>query len=149
MWWKTLFKKYDNRRGLCAFVMQNIMEFDKISIFDIITARKGNLGQGSILTGFVCLQGVSVWCHFLSGCLVPCSFQGGVLPLRCGVCLQESLPPGGRRYPSPEPEKRAVRILLECFLVDYIEMYYINHTSNTMSDEISFNVFFIISPMPC
>ena len=45
----------------------------------IITARKRSLGQGNVFT-CVCYsvhgEGVSVWCHFLSGCLVPCSFEG-------------------------------------------------------------------------
>ena len=32
-------------------------------------------------------EGVSVWCHFLFGCLVPCSFQG--------VCRCSHVPSGG------------------------------------------------------
>ena len=53
-----------------------------------------------------CLQGVSVWCHFLSGCLIPCSYwDGGSLSRR--VC---------RDTPHLEFKKRTVRILLECFL---------------------------------
>ena len=35
---------------------------------------------------FVCPGGVSVWCHFLSGCLVPCSF--GVVCVQRGVCIR-------------------------------------------------------------
>ena len=56
---------------------------------------------------------VSVWCHFPSGCLVPCSFQGvsvwGVS--FWGVFVREDPPYGG---------ERVVRILLECFLVQNI-----------------------------
>ena len=61
--------------------------------------------------------GVSVWCHFLSGCLVPCSFGGvsvpGPMSLGEGVC------PGVSLGKPPESEKWAVRILLECFLVNF------------------------------
>ena len=32
-------------------------------------------------------EGISVWCHFLSGCLVPCSFWG--------LCLWPHVPSGG------------------------------------------------------
>ena len=43
----------------------------------LVTTWKRSLGQYSIFTG-VCLStgggGSSVWCQFLSGCLVPCSF---------------------------------------------------------------------------
>ena len=69
-----------------------------------------------------CSQGevVFVWCHFLSGYLVPCSFQGSLSLVPCffggggvfGFC------PG--RPPDRDPlcgKGRAVRILLECILV--------------------------------
>ena len=60
----------------------------------IITARKRSLEQGNAFT-CVCYsvhgEGVSVWCHFLSDCLVPCSFKGvsvsGSMFLPRGVCL--------------------------------------------------------------
>ena len=46
----------------------------------IFTVRKRSLGQGNFFHRYVsfCSQGgeVSVWCHFLSDCLVPCSFWG-------------------------------------------------------------------------
>ena len=43
----------------------------------IITVRKRSLGQGNVFT-CICLSTgeVSVWCHLLSGCLVPRSFLG-------------------------------------------------------------------------
>ena len=90
----------------------------------IITARKRSLGQGNIFRSVCqsfCSQWgrgslydvtscLAAWSHvpsrmFLS--LVPRSFgERGLCPGR--VC------PG--TPPPPEPEKRAVRILLECFL---------------------------------
>ena len=48
----------------------------------MITSRKRSLGQSNVFT-HVChsvhREGVPVWRHFLSGCLVPCSFWGGGL----------------------------------------------------------------------
>ena len=67
----------------------------------IITARKRSLGQGNDFTR-VC-QSV----HGGEGDLPPV----GVCLLM--VCLQE----GGWADPLPEPERQAVRILLECFLI--------------------------------
>ena len=61
---------------------------------NVITARKRSLGQGNVLHPFVCLQGVSVWCHFLSGCLVPCSFWEAFVPgpmILPGGCLRGCL----------------------------------------------------------
>ena len=55
----------------------------------------------------------------LGGQLVPCSFQGVSLWGKSaygGVCLGGSASRGGWTTPSPEPEKQAVCILLECFL---------------------------------
>ena len=46
----------------------------------LITTRRWSPGQGNVFPG-VCLStgmGVSVWRHFLSGCLVPCSFRRGL-----------------------------------------------------------------------
>ena len=72
----------------------------------IFTARKRSLGQGNVFT-CVCHSvywwgGISVWCHFLSDCLVPCSFGrvsvsgpmsllGSLCPGEGAVCLGVSL----------------------------------------------------------
>ena len=61
-------------------------------------------------------RGVSVWCHFLSGYLVPCSFRG--------VCVQGGLWQGGlcsgalpwTETPLLYGKERAVGILLKCIL---------------------------------
>ena len=76
----------------------------------IFTARKRSLGQGNIFTGVCLSRGVSVWCHFLSGCLVPSSFcgvsRGYLSPVRYlsrkglypgGLC------PGGSPWQNPAP----------------------------------------------
>ena len=58
-------------------------------------------------------MGVSAWCHFLSSCLVPCSFQGGLwlwsyVPFG-GVCLdrdhlnRDPPPPGQKPLPRQWP----------------------------------------------
>ena len=73
-----------------------------------ITASKRSFGQGNIFTGSLAFypRGVSVCCHFLSGCLVPCSLQQGIsVPcpifllaegfLSRGVSVQEAICPGG------------------------------------------------------
>ena len=49
----------------------------------------------------------SIWCHFLSGCLVPCSFQG--VTAKWGFSVKGDA--------DPRPLKRVIRILLECILV--------------------------------
>ena len=134
------------RNWMCT---RNLLEdFHKrpdLTTIVIITAWKRGLGQANAFTG-VCLstRGVSVWCHFLSGCLVPYSFQGSLCLVPCsfqgvyvqGVCVQMGVSvqkgdfcPGwvsvqwglcpGRppRQRPPHGEERAVHILLECFLV--------------------------------
>ena len=82
----------------------------------IFTTRKRNLVQGNVFTP-VCQSfcscvgwGGSLWCHFPSGYLIPCSFGGGSL------CLVPCLRFTHRRPPSMV-DKRAVRILLECCLI--------------------------------
>ena len=117
-------------------------------VWILITARKRSLGQGNIFTGVFqsfCSHGggISVWCLFLSDCLVlcsfwegglamvPCSFQGGSPSRgslsRWGLCPWGLCPWGlclgvllSRRPPRQRPlygEERVVRILLECILV--------------------------------
>ena len=47
---------------------------------------------------FILFRGVSVWCHFLSGYLVPCFFWRVSVPgsmFLLGVCLQQGLPTQG------------------------------------------------------
>ena len=64
----------------CDFVWH--VEFNVTGLVQFITARKRSLGLGNCLTR-VCHsvhRGAHVWCHFLSGCLVPCSFQGCLCP---------------------------------------------------------------------
>ena len=65
-------------------------------IWLLVTTCKRSLGQGNI---FTCIchsvnngEWVSVWCHFLSGFLIPCSFWGylSLLPCYClGVSVWE------------------------------------------------------------
>ena len=45
------------------------------------------------------VEGASVWCHFLSGCLVPCSFQGRGSLSRRGDSVQGDLCPEGGLCP--------------------------------------------------
>ena len=50
----------------------------------IITTRKRSLGQGNVFRSMSVHGGrVSVWCHFLSGFLVPCSFWGYLSLVPC------------------------------------------------------------------
>ena len=90
------------------------------------------LWESNVFT-HVCLStgggGVSVWCYVLSGCLVPCSFQGSICPWgslwRGGGSVKLSLCERG--VPLKEESERAlcergwtdarVHILLECVLV--------------------------------
>ena len=70
------------------------------------TARKRSLGKGNVLhlsVSHSVYMGVSVWCYFLSSCLVPCSFwrvsvSGPMFLLGglCvgGLCLERSLSGG-------------------------------------------------------
>ena len=74
----------------------------------IITARKRSLGQDNVFTRV---------CHSVHGGGLP----GGIC-LQMGGCLREGLPRGGGSASrgngqTPQPEKWAVRMLLECFLV--------------------------------
>ena len=88
------------------------------------------LRQGNVI---LFTEEVSVWCHFLSGWLVPCSILGIVSVRGClsrrgvsvkdgGICPR-GLCPGGSlsgRPPDSNPtygDERAVRILLEYFLL--------------------------------
>ena len=71
----------------------------QLESFTIFTACKRSLGQGNFLmfserrVSHSVHMGVSLWCHFLSGCLVPCSFwdlfPGGLCPgfSVCGVSV--------------------------------------------------------------
>ena len=86
---------------------------------------------GKVMFSQVCVshsvhkeEGVSVWCHFLSGCPVPCSFwwsgqrppPPGQRPLLDG----DPPPPWQRPFLDRDPlysKERAVHILLECILV--------------------------------
>ena len=61
----------------------------------IITTCKRNLGQGNVFTHVCLFTGVSVCCHFLSGCLVSCSFQEGVCLRGGGFRIQQDLDPEG------------------------------------------------------
>ena len=77
------------------------------------------------------IGGVSVWCHFLSGCQGRGLCVGGLCLSRVGSlsreggslsggCVHGSLYPGGGglcQGPSPYCKERPVRILLECILV--------------------------------
>ena len=63
-------------------------------IWLLVTTCKRSLGQGNI---FTCIchsvhngEWVSVWCHFLSGFLIPCSFWGYLSLLPC-YCLVVSV----------------------------------------------------------
>ena len=109
------------------------------------------LGQGNIFTGMCqsfCSQGL--WCHFLSGCLVPGSFQGCLCPrglchagsvrgslsrgLSGGLLSREmsvwgSLSGGLCQEDTPWTKtflygkERAVGILLDCFLVTFCDKF--------------------------
>ena len=67
-----------------------------------------------------------IWCHFLSGCLFPCFFQGipvsgsmflpGEGPLSRGSTLDRNSP----WQSPPYGKERAIRILLECILVNNV-----------------------------
>ena len=85
---------------------------------DLFTARKRSLGQGIVLTR-VCDLLCSQWGRgsaYRGG--LPTEWRG--LPTGEGVHLQRGLPREGGGWaetPPSEPEKWAVRILLECLLV--------------------------------
>ena len=71
-------------------------------------------------------KGVSVWCHLLSVCLVPCSFQrGGLCPGGSpsgGLCsVGVSVQAGSLDRKPLRMVKRAVRILLECILARWTD----------------------------
>ena len=65
----------------------------------LFTARKRSFGHGNIFWS-VChsvQRGFSVWCHFLSGYLVPCSFWGSLSLVPCSfqeVSVRGDLCPG-------------------------------------------------------
>ena len=94
----------------------------------------------------------SVRCHFLSGCLVPCSFWGlclwshvpsrgsllGGLSLSRGISVWGSLSGGGglcqgeprtetsKQIPLTHVEERAIRVILECILVTVCVVWILN-----------------------
>ena len=91
----------------------------------LFTARKRSLGQGNVFTG-VCLStgGVSVWCPFLSGCLVPCSFWDD-------LCPGGSLSGGGLCQWDPPVRWRAgVRHPTEMLLLYYVVSHRTDHWTN-------------------
>ena len=97
----------------------------KVNVYHLVTASKRSLGQGNAFykgLSFSDGVGVSVWCHFLSGCLVPCSFKGRSLSLvpcsfwsLCWGSLSRGALCKDVRRP-PKSEKRTIRILLSCFV---------------------------------
>ena len=94
----------------CYPCMLSIGTFDAIITW-IITDRQRSCGK--VIFSQVPLSqgvgwGVCLWCEVPSWSLVPCPFRGWV-----GI----PCPPGYPNPPTPEPQKRVVRILLECFLV--------------------------------
>ena len=108
------------------FVQKNVNLFANVYLWLIFTTRKQSLGQGNIFRS-VCQSlcpwkgGVSVWCHFLSGCMVPCSFLGylSLIPfsfLGCPYLGGGSSVQGVSVRRPPKSEKWAVSILLDCFL---------------------------------
>ena len=83
----------------------------------ILFTGGGGLPTGGSSLGGGCIQGRDL--HLGGGvCLWRVYIQGiRGLHLGEGVCLQGVHIQGGLGNPRPESEKRAVRILLECFLV--------------------------------
>ena len=82
--------------------------------FYIFTAHKRSLGQGNVFTG-VCLStgGVS----WITGHMTGGSVQRGLCP--GGSLSRRALCLGGSLSGRPHGNKRVVRILLECILVDF------------------------------
>ena len=85
----------------------------------LIAAGKRSLGQGNVFTG-VCLS-----VHRGSLMSLPVWLPDPMF-LKGGLCPWSHVPPGGSLprgvFPPPhKSENRAVRILLECFLVFYSE----------------------------
>ena len=96
--------------------------------------------------GCICMMSLPVWLPgpmILRGVSVPCtmSLPGGLPTGGMGYVYRGRLPTEGEgglpteegldRHP-PEPEKRAVRILLECFLVINIGFQSTNYFVNNM-----------------
>ena len=76
---------------------------------------------GNVSTGIYLCTG-ALWCHFLSGCLLPCSFWLEVHPLEQRHTLLESEAHPWETYtPTPEadtlPSTGMVLDLLECILI--------------------------------
>ena len=115
------------------------MSLVRLNLFftKFITARKRSLGQGNIFIG-VCQEFCSQGGYLLRGVPAPggCS-QGGVpAPQMGGACSC----PGGGGVPAPggvaggDPPKllllRAVRILLECILINLFDhIVYLKYTN--------------------
>ena len=118
--------------------------------FYIITARKRSFGQRNVFT-HVCHsvhrgEGVSVWCNFLSGWLVPCSYVSHFAFSISFVSRSRRVSASGPMFHPGGPcpgdgicqwdfpwtkiplysDERAVRILLECFLVRYVSLDIVN-----------------------
>ena len=107
----------------------------------LIAAGKRSLGQGNVFTGVclsVCPQG-GLWCHFLSGCLIPCSLKGVCVP---GPMFHlGGLYPGGSSLPPPQIRKSGCTHptgMLSCFLGGL--SLHLNHliTSRTANYDWSF-----------
>ena len=117
------------------------------------TTRKRSLGKGDVFTG-VFLRGKGVYLFDVTSCWLP-----GPMILREGLCALSHVPSRGSAYGGmgyvyrgrlptegegglpteerldrhpPEPEKRAVHILLECFLVINIGFQSTNYFVNNM-----------------
>ena len=95
----------------------------------VITPCKRSLGQGNVFTG-VCLSTGEGPLYDVTSCLTPMFLLGGLCPWshvpsrgflsRAGLCPARGVYVQSGLYketPPLESEKRAVRILLECFLI--------------------------------
>ena len=79
---------------------------------------------------------VSVWCHFLSGCLVPCSFWGCLVPssLKGEVSVQGDLPNRDCLDRNPPPySKYPVQLEFcghlynpKCIFLDYVSCQFLH-----------------------
>ena len=100
------------------------------------------------------MRSLPVWFHVpsreyeVTSCLFPCSFREG-LPTggsaSHGVCRQRGQYPGhciqgGWADPPPQSEKRAIRIILECFLVGFNSTIrkkgFIQNPNNIMQSQV-------------